>query len=167
MAGKTDRTLESSEHSDRKQMWCQSHHSSAQSHHCALKPEPPWFLSAADSAAAAAESFTPAVQNQRGVQTLIGSMLLTHTIRLSWTLVPFSFLAGLLYSVSRRCPPHPDVRIETLPWRPSTGIKWWNASPSYEPKPALRSLSLHLWSNIVMCKNGALSPFLQSPELAV
>lgn len=114
VAGKNDRTLESSERSDRKQMWCQSHHSSAQSHHCALKPEQRWFLSAADSAAAA-ESFTPAVQKQRGVQTLIDSVLLTHTIPLSWTLVPFSFLAGLLYSVSRRCPPHPDVRLETLP----------------------------------------------------
>lgn len=73
-----------------------------------------WFLSVADSAAAAV-AFTPAVQERRGVRTLIDTMLLTHTIRLSWTLVPFSFLAGFLYSVSRRCPPHPDVRLETLP----------------------------------------------------
>lgn len=72
----------------------------------------------ADTPAAAAGSFTPAVQKQRGVRTIIHPMLLTHTIRLSWTLVPFSFLAGILYSVSRalsatsRCPLR-DVAIET------------------------------------------------------
>ena len=73
------------------------------------------YFGADTAAAAAAVSFTPAVQKQRGVRTLIHPMLLTHTIRLSWTLVPFSFLAGILHSVSRRSPPHPDVCLETLP----------------------------------------------------
>ena len=75
----------------------------------------------AATAAAAAVSFTRAVQKQRGVQTLTDPMLLTHTIQLSWTLVPFSFLAGILYSASpalsatSRCPLR-NVAIETKHW---------------------------------------------------
>lgn len=60
-------------------------------------------------------SFTPSIHKQRGVRTRIDPILLTHTIRLSWILVPFSFLAGILYSVSLRRLPHPDVRLEMLP----------------------------------------------------